>query len=36
MVVIAYEDGDVEVRCNGGYSGCKYRSQKAIGGIYHE
>ncbi len=28
VVVIAYEDGDVEVRCNSGCSGCKYKYQR--------
>ena len=34
VIVAAYEDGDVEVRCNGGCSACKYRdaSVEAKGG----
>ena len=34
VVIIVYEDGDVEVRCNGGCSACKYRrtgSRESLG-----
>ena len=34
VVVTAYEDGDVEVRCDGGCSACKYRrtdSRESLG-----